>query len=64
MSQLIDITGKKFGRLTVLELDRTDKRTSFWKCKCDCGNIKVVMRNSLGRCTNSCGCLLIILDFH
>lgn len=41
----IDITGQRFGTLTVLERDyeEQNKRQSmhaFWKCKCDCGKIK------------------------
>jgi hypothetical protein len=58
-----DLTGRKFGKLTVLELakHRTAKRgvsKVFWKCKCDCGNIKDVWVRSLtdGH-TKSCGCL-------
>lgn len=54
-----DITGKRFGKLTVLE--KTEKRTSnrsiIWKCKCDCGNICEVSRDSLQKGTESCGCL-------
>jgi hypothetical protein len=50
------IVGKKFGRLTVLSLDRIDDGMSYWFCKCDCGNIVSVRRNSLGATTNSCGC--------
>ena len=54
-----DMTGQKFGKLTVLE--KTDKRTSnrsiIWKCKCDCGNLCEVSRDSLIQGTQSCGCL-------
>ena len=40
---LIDLTGQKFGRLTVLYRDlkaeslRKD-RHAIWKCECECGN--------------------------
>ena len=54
-----DITGQKFGKLTVLE--KTDKRTNnrsiIWKCKCDCGNFCEISRDSLIKGTQSCGCL-------
>ena len=56
-----DLTGKRFGRLTVLE--KTDKRTNdrhvIWKCQCDCGKIAFVSSHSLadGK-TVSCGCFL------
>ena len=54
-----DITGMKFGLLTVLE--PTDKRASngsiIWKCMCDCGNTTEVPANQLTRGhTLSCGC--------
>ena len=58
-----DLTGLKFGRLTVIEkagVTGQGKRgsRSLWRCKCDCGNEKVVVRNSIvtGN-TQSCGCL-------
>lgn len=57
MSKLIDLTGQKFGRLTVLK--RTDKKkfgTYLYLCKCDCGNESLVNRRDLKR-TKSCGCL-------
>lgn len=53
-----DLTGLKFGRLFVIEFDHKNKRNeSYWKCKCDCGNIIVTRSNRLvsGR-TQSCGC--------
>ena len=61
--KLIDLTGQRFGRLTVLYRDKekeNEKRnkTTFWKCKCDCGNEVSVTSGSLrGGRTNSCGCL-------
>jgi hypothetical protein len=47
----------KFGRLTVIELAYI-KRSAYWKCQCECGNIVIVQSNSLrsGK-TKSCGCL-------
>ena len=41
MSKLIDLAGKKFGRLTVLYKGETVKhgKSSKWVCKCECGNI-------------------------
>lgn len=54
-----DITGQKFGMLTVIEQDRSfcSPKYTKWICKCDCGNVKSINRNSLiqGR-TKSCGC--------
>lgn len=37
MSKLIDITGQRFGRLTVVERDEENHKR--WICKCDCGNM-------------------------
>lgn len=54
----IDLTGKKIGRLLVVE--KTNKRNNgqvVWKCLCDCGKIVEVCGNNLGRTTFSCGCL-------
>ena len=35
-----DISGKKFGKLTVLKLDKIVNRKSYWIVKCECGTIK------------------------
>lgn len=54
---LNDLTGKRFGKLTVLRAMPKTQRRTFYECQCDCGNIKVVRSDSLtsGR-TISCGC--------
>ena len=60
MSHIIDLTGKRFGRLLVLSQDFNCKRskTTKWVCKCDCGNVKSINGASLRRgLTKSCGCL-------
>lgn len=62
MSKLIDLTGKKFGRLTVIKRvpkpERVKGRNAFFLCYCDCGNEKIISSLSLKRnVTNSCGCL-------
>lgn len=56
---LIDLTGLRFNRLTVIEFAGTnERRESFWKCKCDCGNETTVRSQSLkSGITKSCGCL-------
>jgi len=53
-----EMIGKKFGRLTILELDHRDKwKNKHYKCICECGTIKAINVGSLrtGR-TTSCGC--------
>ena len=58
MSKVIDLAGKRFGRLTVLHrVENTKAGQSQWMCKCDCGTQLVVAGQSLrnGR-SKSCGC--------
>lgn len=53
-----DLTGKKFGMLTVIGLQDTNSRKTYWACQCDCGNIKVVRSDSLqSGAIRSCGCM-------
>ena len=51
--------GKKFGRLTVIGFEKSKKHTKWnWKCKCDCGNVRVVDPAAVKKGnTRSCGCL-------
>lgn len=58
-SQTTDISGRRFGLLTVQCLDHIDKARTYWKCICDCGNYTVVSKsNLLNNNTKSCGCLV------
>lgn len=59
MSKKIEMTGKRFGRLTVVkESHRGQRYERFWECVCDCGNTKVINGSSLRHgITKSCGCL-------
>lgn len=53
----IDLTEKRFGRLTVLEFLDNHNGMARWKCLCDCGNETIVYGNNLRRgYTRSCGC--------
>lgn len=54
-----DLTGKKYGRLTVIGLSpKKSGRKSFWVCKCECGNEHIVRSDSLkSGNVQSCGCL-------
>lgn len=58
-AQIIDITEKRYGRLTVKRLiGKTSYRDTLWECECDCGNKVVVKKgNLLSGNTKSCGCL-------
>lgn len=55
----VDLTGKRFGRLTVNQLDSVrGNGESYWLCTCDCGNQIAVSRGNLKLgITKSCGCL-------
>lgn len=54
----IDLTGQRFGRLTVIRYDHSEHDGAHWLCKCDCGNEKVAAGYSLrSGNTKSCGCL-------
>jgi hypothetical protein len=54
-----DLTGKKFGRLTVKKTAPKKKsNTTRWLCVCDCGNYTETTRTSLIKGhSKSCGCL-------
>ena len=58
----IDITGKTFGKLTVIRRNGSDKskKNSVWLCKCKCGNeVNVTASHLKTGHTKSCGCLMI-----
>lgn len=57
MGAKLDLTGKRFGRLTVIEESGRKNGGVVWRCKCDCGNEVCVRSNTLRRGrTVSCGC--------
>lgn len=58
MSSFIDLTGKKFGLLTVLrDSGKREYGSAVWVCKCDCGNVIEANGAVLRRGDKkSCGC--------
>jgi hypothetical protein len=57
MRRLIDLTGRKFGRLTVVDIAHKKNGIVYWNCQCDCGNKKNVSGIDLKNGhTKSCGC--------
>ncbi len=61
MSKKVEMIGKRFGRLTVIEESPTRKnKTVYWICKCDCGDTTKPIKGTALRdgTTKSCGCLL------
>lgn len=59
MSNLLNLVGQKYGKLTVIELtdERDRARNRMWLCKCDCGNMHKVATTKLTKgIIRSCGC--------
>lgn len=57
-----DIIGKKYGLLTILEYANINKKRTWWKCQCDCGEICYMSRKTLVEYCSpnrklSCGCI-------
>ena len=53
-----DLTGKKFGRLTVVREVESDTKQRKWLCKCECGNYTILTSHILkSGHTQSCGCI-------
>lgn len=55
----INLTGKKFNRLLVLEYSHSSKNNgAVWKCLCDCGKRTLCFSSQVSRGhVKSCGCL-------
>lgn len=63
MGKVVDLTGQRFGRLTVIKraddyIELSGRHRVRWLCKCDCGNYCVTSADRLksGK-TRSCRCL-------
>ena len=60
MGKIINLTGKRFGKLYVIKRGeaRGVSGNVHWLCECDCGRTKNVSSRSLRKgSTKSCGCL-------
>lgn len=56
---MYDMSGMKFGKLTVLEFFGSTKtsKNNLWRCKCECGNETISHQSHLkGGKSKSCGC--------
>ena len=52
-----DLTGARIGRLTVLEEVKKENNKYYYRCQCECGNIKIIEADLLTtKKTRSCGC--------
>jgi hypothetical protein len=57
-SELVDLTGQTFGRWRVLERIPGQRGRTSYRCRCACGNEKVVRHDNLrSGASRSCGCL-------
>jgi hypothetical protein len=56
-SNRVDLTGEKFGSLTVVEPSINIEGRTTWLCLCECGSKRVILTRELrrGKAT-SCGC--------
>lgn len=56
--RILELTGQRFGRLTVLEcVGKDDWHHTIWRVRCDCGNVLNVRGSHLtSGNTKSCGC--------
>jgi hypothetical protein len=58
-----DLTGKQFGRLTVVGYSSSDssstRRGRLWNCRCVCGTECIKSTSKLNEGVKSCGCLLV-----
>jgi hypothetical protein len=59
MGNFIDLTGKKFGKLTVIKRHGITKNNAVtWECKCECGKTTYIEGVHIREGhTKSCGCL-------
>lgn len=57
MSVRVDLTGRRFGKLTVVGFASSDGRRARWNCACDCGGATISISDNLMRGhTTACGC--------
>lgn len=58
MSKFQDLSGKRFGKLIIIERAPNIGKWTAWLCKCDCGNYIVAKSANLKRnAVLSCGCM-------
>lgn len=58
MGKFIDLTGRKFGKLTALQRVKNDGKRVMWKCRCECGREVIVRAYHLtSGHSKSCGCI-------
>lgn len=58
--KLEDLTGKRYGRWTVIRKIPVSHGATYWECRCDCGKVRCIQASALknGK-SKSCGCLAV-----
>lgn len=56
ISKTINLTGKKYNKLTAIKFSKKIKNCRMWLWKCDCGNEKEAKLMNVKHTTVSCGC--------
>jgi hypothetical protein len=60
MGAKIDLTGQKYGHLTVIQYDQQKYGKIYWVCLCQCGKSSSVCTGNLrSGAVRSCGCLQV-----
>lgn len=60
----IEMNGRVFGMLTVLDFDRQSGKNVYWTCECSCGILKAMDGQYLRNAANpSCGCQRVLNQF-
>lgn len=52
-----DRSGIRYGRLVAIEVVPHEGPHIYWRCICDCGKERTISGITLGKGTNSCGCI-------
>lgn len=63
MRPVIDLTGQRFGKLTVIRQSKSYALgVTMWLCQCDCGNTKSIRAQAIRNgSSQSCGCRISVL---
>lgn len=63
MGKAIDLTGQRFGKLTVVERCGSADNRAVWRCICDCGGFRIVCGRYLRNGSAiDCGCSNAVLS--
>jgi len=56
--RILDITGKRFGKLVAMKYHHSERKRAHWECLCDCGKTHITATSYLNTGdVTSCGCI-------